>query len=422
MIFNQEQETMAREDMIQLQIERLQSTLNRVYRNVAFYKSSFDEAKVDIGKIREPADMKYLPFTTRDDLMRAYPYDMFAVPLKDIVRIHSSSGTTGRPIVSGYTRNDLRHWAELVARLLAAVGVTEHDFVQIAFDYSLFTGGFGFHYGAEQLGASVIPSSADFNFQRQIYIMRDYKTSVLLATPSYALALGNHLESMGVHPDQLDLRVGLFGAEPWSEELRSQIENKLHVEAYDNYGLSEIMGPGVSGECEQKHGLHLNEDHFLVEVIDPGTLQPVAEGETGELVITNLTKEGCPLIRYRTGDLAAILPEPCACGRTTRRMSRVTGRCDDLIIHRGSKLYPTQIEQVLLKAEGILPHYRIVTGKEEGQDSLEIQVEVSERLFFDEIKKMQRMKDRIARMLEDELGITARISFVEPQTLRKPGR
>jgi len=358
MIYQQSCETMPRDELEQLQIERLQMTLNRVYRNVAFYRKGFDAAGVDIGKIRSVGDLKELPFTTKEDLHASYPYDMFAVPLKDIVRIHSSSGTTGRPIVVGYTKNDIQHWSALTARVLTAAGITEHDFVQIAFEYSLFTGGLGFHYGAERIGASVIPSSASGNIQKQLYIMKDYKTSALLSTPSFAITIASNLREMGIHPESLNLRVGIFGAEPWSDAIRARIEDELRLDAYDSYGLSEIMGPGVSGECAHKCGLHVNEDHFIVEVIDPATGAPLGYGAEGELVFTTITKEGVPLIRYRTGDLGTLTGGTCECGRTFARMSRVSRRIDDMIIVRGVKIVPRQIEEILLRVEGARPTIR----------------------------------------------------------------
>ncbi|MCU0847090.1 MAG: phenylacetate--CoA ligase [Spirochaetes bacterium] len=417
MIYNPEYETMPREEIEQLQIERLQTTLNRVYRNVAFYKNKFDEMKIDIGKIKSVADMKELPFTTKEDLRESYPYGMFAVPLKDIVRIHSSSGTTGKPIVVGYTKNDIQHWSAMTARLLAAVGINEHDFVQIAFDYSLFTGGFGFHYGAERIGASVIPSSSHGNIQKQIFIMKDYKTTALLSAPSFAVEVANKIREMGIHPEELKLRYGLFGAEPWSDELRGRIEDNLHIDAYDNYGLSEVMGPGVSGECPEKNGLHVNEDHFIIEVIDPKTLLPMPAGSEGELVFTTITKEGFPLIRYRTGDVASLMEGVCPCGRTFARMSRVTGRTDDLIIIRGVKVFPTQVEEILLKAEGATPRFRLIIENRDGLDELEIQVEVSEKIFNDEIKNLLNLKGKIAGLIEEELGLAVRVTLVEPETL-----
>ena len=337
------------------------------------------------------------------------------------MRIHSSSGTTGKPIVVGYTKNDIQHWSAMTARLLAAVGINEHDFVQIAFDYSLFTGGFGFHYGAERIGASVIPSSSHGNIQKQIFIMKDYKTTALLSAPSFAVEVANKIREMGIHPEELKLRYGLFGAEPWSDELRGRIEENLHIDAYDNYGLSEVMGPGVSGECPEKNGLHVNEDHFIIEVIDPKTLLPVPAGGEGELVFTTITKEGFPLIRYRTGDVASLMQGPCPCGRTFARMSRVTGRTDDLIIIRGVKVFPTQVEEILLKAEGATPRFRLIIENRDGLDELEIQVEVSEKIFNDEIKNLLNLKGKIAGLIEEELGLAVRVTLVEPETLGDNG-
>ena len=355
MILEKEFETLPRDELEQLQVERLQSTLYRVYRYVSFYKQSFDSHGVNIEAIKSIKDLAKLPFTTKEDLRKSYPYDMFAVPLRDILRIHSTSGTTGKPIIVGYTKNDLRHWTSCTARLLAAAGVDEHDVVQIAFPFNLFTGGFGFHQGAEQIGASVIPSSTSPP-EKQIMIMRDFKTTVLLCAPSYAVNIASTLGEFQVHAESLNLKVGLFGAEPWGENLRSQLEEGLHIDALDNYGLTEVIGPGVAGECQYKNGLHINEDHFVVEVIDPKTLEPLPLGQEGELVFTTITKEGFPLIRYRTGDISALIEEPCACGRSTRRMRRVSGRTDDLIFIKGQKVFPSQIEEILLEAEGTAPH------------------------------------------------------------------
>ena len=304
MILDQDYETLPREELEQLQVERLQSTLYRVYRYVSFYKQSFDSNAVNIEKIKNIQDLAQLPFTTKEDLRKSYPYDMFAVPLRDILRIHSTSGTTGKPIIVGYTKNDLRHWTDCTARLLAAAQVSDHDVVQIAFPFNLFTGGFGFHQGAEQIGASVIPSSTS-TAEKQIMIMKDFKTTVLICAPSYAVNIASVLEELQIHAESLNLRVGLFGAEPWSENLRAQLEAGLHIDALDNYGLTEVIGPGVAGECEHKHGMHINEDHFIVEVIDPKTRDPLPLGQEGELVFTTITKEGFPLIRYRTGDISS---------------------------------------------------------------------------------------------------------------------
>jgi phenylacetate-CoA ligase len=418
MFYNQAAETMGREDLEQLQIERLQTTLNRVYRHVAFYKQAFDRHGVNIERIKSVRDLAQLPFTTREDLCASYPYGMFAVPLRDIVRIHATSGTTGRAIAVGYTKNDIQHWSELVARQLVAVGLTDHDFVQIAFNYGQFTGGLGFHYGAERIGASVIPSSSHGNVRDQVTLMKDYQTTALLTLPSYALTIANLAEKMGVAPAELRLKIGLFGAEPWSEGLRRVLEEKLHITAYDTYGLSEVMGPGVAGECPAKNGLHVQEDHFIVEVIHPQTLLPQPDGQEGELVFTTITKEGFPVIRYRTGDLASLSHEPCACGRTFVRMSRVQGRTDDMIVFKGLKLFPLQVEKILMEVEGTTPHYRIVIDQKEGADTMEVQVEVSEDMLFDEVKEMVRLKTGIAQRLEAELGVTAAVSLVEPKSLR----
>jgi len=419
MIWNQTYETLAREDLEQVQLERLQATLNRVVRYVSFYKQSFDDHGVDVEDIKSVRDLARLPFTTKEDLRRSYPYDMFAVPLRDIVRIHSTSGTTGLPIVVGYTKNDLRHWTECTARLLTSAGVTDHDAVQIAFPLNLFTGGFGFYQGAEQIGASVIPSSTE-TAVRQIRIMKDYKSTVLVCAPSFAATVAAALEEQGLHAETLNLRVGLFGSEPWSEALRTQLEGALRLTALDNYGLTEVIGPGVAGECPEKQGLHINEDHFIVEVIDPTTLEPVPAGQEGELVFTTLTKEGFPVIRYRTGDLSGLLEGPCACGRTLRRMQRVARRLDDLIFVQGHKILPSQIEEILLEAEGTAPHYRIVLDRTAGQDTIEVQVEVLEEfLAIDELKSLERLRDRIAGRLEAVLGITARVALVESRSLRQ---
>ena len=421
MMHSEQVETMDLQDLRQMQIERLQATLQRAYRNVAFYGKSFDDAGVDITALRSADDLRNLPFTTRNELSEAYPYGMFALPLRDIVRIHSTSGTTATPVVVGYSTNDLKHWSECTARVLAAAGISQHDVVQIAFTYSLFTGGLGFHQGAELIGASVIPSSAE-SVERQIAIMRDYKTTALLCTPSYALRLATALGDLGVHPEELTLRVGLFGAEPWSENLRSQIEGKLHIDAYDNYGLTEVMGPGVAFECEHRDGLHLNEDHLIAEIVDSATLDPVQPGERGELVFTTITKEGFPLIRYRTGDIAALIPEPCRCGRTLTRISRIEGRTDDLVFYKGIKVFPSQIEQILLEVEGTAPHYLIVLAREGGDDVLEIRVELSEAVTeIDELKNLEHLRDRIAQRVAHDTGISAKITLAEPRSLRTVG-
>jgi phenylacetate-CoA ligase len=423
MIYNRNMETMPRADLAQLQIERLQTTLNRVYRNVAFYKHALDTHHIEIEKIRSLNDLKDLPFTTKDDLRTSYPYDMFALPLRDVVRIHASSGTTGMPIVVGYSKNDVQHWSELVARQLTAAGLTEHDVVQIAYTYSLFTGGLGFHFGAERIGASVIPASSQSNLREQILIMKDFKTSALLCAPSTALALAHIFKTLDIHPEQMHLQRGIFGSEPWSEQVRRELEETFRITAYDTYGLSEIMGPGVAGECEQRHGLHVNEDHFIVEVINPTTLQPLPPGEEGELVFTTITKEAFPLIRYRTGDRSSLLEEPCACGRTSIKMSRVHGRTDDLIILRNAKFFPSQIQAALLHEPGIMPFYKIVLDRQADVDTLEVCVAIAEGTnYIDEIKTLERMRTSLAQQIEHLLGVSAKVTVMEEGTLQAETR
>ncbi len=419
MMFNREYEVMKREDITQLQIERLQLTLNRVYRNVAFYKDLYDRNGINVEEIKQVEDLRKLPFTTKEDLRKSYPYDMFAVPLRDIVRIHSTSGTTGKPIVVGYTRNDISTWSSLIARVLTAVDVTDHDFIQIAFNYHLFTGGFGFHYGAEKIGASVIPSS-NSDITKQITIMRDFKTSVLIGTPGFALHIAMVLKDMGIHPEQLNLRTGLFGAEPWSQNMRGEIEKALHINAFDNYGITEVMGPGVAFECTERNGLHINEDHFIAEIIDPVSGNPVGEGNQGELVFTTITKQGFPLIRYKTGDITTISTAPCSCGRTFTRMERVSGRTDDMIIVEGTNVFPSQIEETLLEIEGVEPHYEILLDRDAGVDSVEIRVEVTDMLsLVDEIRKLEQFRNKIQSHLKTVLDIQPTITLVEPKTLNR---
>jgi phenylacetate-CoA ligase len=417
MTYNSKYESMPREGLIQLQIERLQSTLNRVYRNVAFYKNVFDESKIDIEKIKSIADIRRLPFTTKDDLRKSYPYNMFAVPLRDIVRIHSTAGRTGRPIAIGYTRNDIQNWSEQVARVLAAAGVTENDFVQIAFDYNMFTGGLGLHYGAEKLGASVIPSSQSGDVQRDIHVMKDYKTTVLLSTPGYALRVAGSLKEMGIHPEELNVKTGIFGAEPWGDATRNRIEESLRLSAFNIYGVNEMMGPGVSGECAEKNGLHINEDHYIVEIVNPDSGEPLPAGEKGELVITTITREGFPLIRYRTGDMSSIIAGTCPCGRTTLRMERVAARTDDMFVINGVSMFPAQVSDILKKATGIDPRFQIVIDNLDGEDVMEVRVEVVENMFDDEIKKVLGLKNGIAGSIERELGAKASVALVEQKSL-----
>ena len=421
MIWNEKYELMDREDLAQVQIEGLQSTLNRARRNVAFSRQAFERAGVKVEDVRALADLSHLPFTTRADLRAAYPYDMFAVPLRDIVRIQCTSGTTGRPVVVGYTPNDLKMWSECMARVLAAGGVTEHDVVQVSFTYGLFSGGLGFHYGAERIGASVVPASTG-SLERQVMIMRDFKTSALACTPGYALALAGALAESGAGPGSLSLRAGFFGAEPWSEALRTQLESRLGIAALDNYGLTEVLGPGVSFECPSRCGLHVNEDHFIAEVIDPVTLAVKRPGEEGELVLTTITKEGFPLVRYRTGDLTTLDPSPCRCGRTLARMARIRGRIDDMINLGDVKAFPSQVEEVLAATEGVEPHYELVVDRVDGMDTLEVRVEIAEDMpEVDEVRAIERLKERIARRLAASLGIPVKVSLAEPKSLARAG-
>ena len=417
-IWNPQMETLPREEIEQVQIERLQSILNRAYRSVPFYRRVFEEQGIvpeDIGSL---GDLARLPFTTKDDLRENAPYGMFAVPLRDIVRIHSSSGTTGRPTVVGYTHNDLIHWGELTARVLTAGGVTKEDIVQIAFDYGLFTGALGLHYGAEQIGATVIPASGG-NGRRQIAMMRDYRTTALVCTPSYALYLSEEMKEMGLSPAELSLRVGLFGAEPWTDSMRSQIEERLSIRATDNYGLSEVMGPGVAGECEAKQGLHLFEDHFIAEIVDPDTGEALSVGQTGELVLTTITKEALPLIRYRTGDITRLNIDPCACGRTMARMEKVSGRTDDMLIVQGINVFPSRIESILMEVEGTEPHYQLVVDRSGPLDELEVRVEVAEQLFSDEVRKLEALGNAIRDEIERVVGLEVKVRLVEPKTIER---
>ncbi len=418
MFWEPDKETISREELEQLQLERLESTLNRVYLNVPFYHKKFDEMEIDIDNLRSLEDLRKLPFTTKEDLRNNYPYGLFAVPLREVVRIHASSGTTGMSTVVGYTKNDIKTWSNLVARVLTAGGVTKDDVVQIAFGYGLFTGGFGLHYGAEKIGASVIPISSG-NTQRQIKIMQDFKTTALVCTPSYALVIADTIKEMGININSLSLKYGLFGAEPWSEAMRQEIQDKLKIIATDNYGLSEVMGPGVAGECLERNGLHINEDHFLVEVINPDTLEPVPAGETGELVITTLTKEAFPVIRFRTRDLTRIIPEPCRCGKKFIRMSRVMGRTDDMLIIKGVNVFPSQIEPILFDIEGTEPHYQIVVERKGHLDEVTVHVEVQESIFFDEMKKQNRLINQIKERLASELGISVEVRLVEKKTIER---
>ncbi|MCX8034598.1 MAG: phenylacetate--CoA ligase [Thermodesulfovibrio sp.] len=420
MIWDKEKESIQREELAQLQLERLQSTIHRVYRNVPFYRRIFDKNSIDPDSFSSLEDINKIPFTTKNDLRENYPYGLFAVPLREVVRIHTSSGTTGMPIVVGYTKNDLKIWTELVARVLTSSGITKDDVIQIAFNYGLFTGAFGFHYGAEKIGASVIPVSIE-NPKKQIKILQDYKTTALISTPSYALLIANTLIEMDINPNSLYLRFGLFGAEPWSERMRQEIEEKLKITALDNYGLSEIIGPGVAGECLEKKGLHIQEDHFFYEIIDPQTLEPVKEGETGELVITTLTKEAFPVLRFRTGDLTRFIPGECPCGRTFRRIDRIMGRTDDMIIIRGMKIFPSQIEAILYEIEGRQPNYQIVLERQAGVDQMTILLEMSEDIFSDVMREQTQLVNTIKDRIASEFGLSINVKLAERRSIEKVG-
>jgi phenylacetate-CoA ligase len=393
--------------------------VERVYHKVPFYRASLDRAGLKPSDIRHLSDLARLPFTLKQNMRDSYPYGLFAAPMEDIVRIHASSGTTGKPTVVGYTQKDIDTWSELMARSFAAAGVHRGDIIHNSYGYGLFTGGLGAHYGAERLGASVIPMSGG-NTKRQIMIMKDFGSTVLTCTPSYSLFMAEEAREEGIDFTSLSLRVGIFGAEPWSETMRGEIEAKLNLSAIDIYGLSEIMGPGVAIECiEAKSGLHIWEDHFIPEIIDPESGRVLPAGEKGELVITTITKEGIPLIRYRTRDITSLSYEPCRCGRTHARIARMTGRSDDMLIIRGVNVFPSQIESILMRIEGVEPHYLLIVERKDNLDHLEVQVEVDERLFSDEVKHLQALSQRIEKEIKDLLGITCKVRLVEPKTIAR---
>lgn len=416
MYWNKSYECMPREKLQELQLERLKRMVNRIYHDVPFYRNKFQEKGLMPEDVKSLEDLQNLPFTTKVDLRDNYPYGLFTVPLEQIVRIHASSGTTGKPTVVGYTRNDISMWSELMARCLVAAGAGAHSVIQNAYGYGLFTGGLGVHYGAERLGASIIPISGG-NTAKQIMIMQDFGSTVLTCTPSYAIYLSEVLAESGIDPASLKIRVGIFGAEPWSENIRKEIEKKLKIKAFDIYGLSEIMGPGVAIECECQDGLHVWEDHFIPEIIDPVTLKVLPYGEQGELVITTITKEGIPILRYRTRDITTIKPEPCACGRTHLRISRLQGRTDDMLIIRGVNVFPTQIESVLLEIGEVEPHYQLVVRRDGSLDTLEIKVELSEALFSDRISNLENLEKRIRDRIQSTIGVNAKVALVEPKSL-----
>lgn len=419
MIFDVDMETLPREELEALQLSRLKTLVDRVYYTVPFYKRKFDEVGVKPSDIHSLKDLSLLPFTMKQDMRDNAPFGLFAVPKDNVVRIHSSSGTTGKATVVGYTKRDVRNWAKLMARCFMAAGATHRDIVHNAYGYGLFTGGLGAHYGAEELGATIVPVSGG-GTKRQAALLRDFGSTVICCTPSFALYLHEVGVETGINFQDLPLRIGIFGAEPWTETMRRDVEHKLGITAIDIYGLSEIMGPGVAIECcEAQDGLHLMEDHFLVEIIDPVTGEPLPPGSTGELVITTLTKEAQPLIRYRTRDITSMNYTPCKCGRTFGRMKRVTGRSDDMLIIRGVNVFPSQIETILLETKGVAPHYMIVVKREGHLDMLEVQVEVDEAFFSDEIKGLQQLEKKITKSIKEFLGVTAQVKLVEPKTIQR---
>jgi len=414
--WNRHFECMPREELKELQLKRLQNVVERVFYNVPFYRQKFQEAGLEPGDVKSLDDLQKLPFTIKQDLRDNYPFGMFAVPMSEIVRVHASSGTTGKPTVVGYTRADINTWSELMARSLVSGGTTKNSVIQVAYGYGLFTGGLGAHYGAERVGASVIPVSGG-NTQRQLMLMEDFGTEVLACTPSYALYLAEAIEETGIDRGKLKLKYGIFGAEPWSEKMREEIEKRLNIKAIDIYGLSEIIGPGVAIECMEQKGLHIFEDHFIPEIIDPLTGKNLPVGEKGELVFTTITKEGIPLIRYRTRDITVLNNEPCPCGRTHIRMHKVMGRSDDMLIIRGVNVFPSQVETVLLEIGEIEPHYLLVVDREGSLDELEIQVEVSPAMFSDKIRGLEVLEQKIRHRIESLLGVSATIRLVEPHTI-----
>ncbi|WP_319480946.1 phenylacetate--CoA ligase [uncultured Draconibacterium sp.] len=418
MIWNEKIECASRDEMAAVQSERLKQTVQRIYHNIPSYRAKMQEIGMLPGDVRSVEDLKNLPFTNKTDLRDNYPFGMFTVPMSEIVRVHASSGTTGKPTVVGYTRNDLSMWAEVVTRSLCMSGVTRNDIVQVAYGYGLFTGGLGLHYGTENLGATVIPISGG-NTKKQIQLMQDFGSSVIACTPSYALFLAEVMQEMGIDPEELKLRVGIFGAEPWSESMRKEIEAKLKLKAIDIYGLSEVIGPGVSCECEHQVGMHVNEDHFIPEILDTETFQPVAPGEVGELVFSTITKEGIPILRYRTRDLTRLIYDKCECGRTLVRMEKCKGRSDDMLIIRGVNVFPSQIESVLLEMSETEPHYLLIVEREGTLDVLKLMVEVQEQFFSDEVRELEKLKKKITHNIQSTLGISVDVKLVEPKTIER---
>ena len=417
MIWNESKECMSRDEMHALQSARLVKMVERVYYNVPFYRKKMQEMGLELGDVKGIEDITKLPFTTKSDLRDNYPFGLLAVPRSEIVRVHASSGTTGKATVVAYTRKDLDLWSECVARAFTMAGVTREDTIQIAYGYGLFTGGLGAHAGAERLGATVVPMSTG-NTKKLTTMMEDFDVTAIACAPSYLLHIAETLEEMG-DLDKVKLKTAICGAEPWTENMRKQIENKLHIHAHDIYGLSEVLGPGVACDCEYHRGLHVQEDHFIPEIIDPDTLQPLPAGETGELVFTTITKEGLPILRYRTRDLTSIDYAPCECGRTTARISRFKGRSDDMLIIRGVNVFPSQIESALLEMGEVAPHYLMIVDRVNNLDTLEVQVEVEERFYSDEIKELEKLTKKIATVIQHAIGLAVKVKLVEPKTIER---
>lgn len=418
-IWNAEFECMEREKLLKLQGERLYDTVQRVYKNVPHYRRKMEEKGVEPGDIKTVEDLKKLPFTYKQDLRDTYPYGLFAVPMEQVVRIHASTGTTGKRTVVGYTAKDIDTWAEIIARCLTSAGADKTSFVHVAYGYGLFTGGLGVHYGAEKIGATVIPISGG-NTKRQIEIMQDFGSTILTCTPSYALYLAETMKEMGIDPRKdLKLKAGVFGAEPWTQEMRKEIEEQMGIMAIDIYGLSEIIGPGVAIECERQDGMHIQEDHFIVEIIDPITEETLPVGKEGELVFTCITKEALPLIRYRTRDICRLYPGECACGRTQIRMGKVTGRSDDMLIIRGVNVYPSQIESVLLEMGLASPHYQLLVDRVGSLDTLEVQVEMTPQMFSDQVRQIEKAEHQIRTNIESTLGLSCKVRLMEPKSIER---
>ncbi len=417
-MYNPAAEAMPREELKALQSERLIKTVHRVYENVPAYKKKFDELGVKPEDIKSIDDIVKLPFTYKQDMRDNYPYGLFAVPMDDVVRIHASSGTTGKQTVVGYTKNDLAVWGEVMARTIGAAGVTKKDIGHISYGYGLFTGGMGGNIGSETIGCATIPASVG-NTRRQVTILQDFKPTFILCTPSYAMTIADFIEDNHIPLESLSLKYGFFGAEPWTEAMRHEIERRLNLKSFDIYGLSEIIGPGVAYECECQDGLHIAEDHFYLEIIDPKTGEPVPDGQPGEITFTCLTKEALPLIRYRTRDVGRKIVEPCACGRTCVRMTKPSGRTDDMLIIRGVNVFPSQIEAVLMDMGGIAPHYQMIVEREGTLDTLTVLVELNEQTFTDEVRKLEEIRKKIRAAIESMLGIAVEVRLVEPKSIQR---